>query len=155
LDASLADGDAVAVQVHGGAAVGGQDFAAVTDGDARSVGIDDRVLLGELVDALVGPALDRGRAEVLRDCLAAGVEDVAAGAAADHARQDRQRAAELRTDLVIGHVHEDERAGLDFGDAVVVADKLPGPGAGAGDDAHGNAGAFDQPARADEFFESL
>ena len=104
-----------------------------------------------LATLLAWPALDDRRAEVLRDRLAAGVEDVPARPPADHRRQDRQRAAELRPHRVIGAVHQQERAGLNLGHAVdssATNSQVPVPA--AGDDLDRNAGLLDQPPRADQ-----
>ena len=50
LDLALANAEALAVQIHGGAAVGGEHLAAVADLDVGRVGLDLGVFLGETED---------------------------------------------------------------------------------------------------------
>src|SRR5262249_31696131 len=152
---AAADGDAVAVQVHGGAAVGRQHLEAVADLHGVVWRVDGGVLLRQLLDGILRPALDLRPAEVLGDGLAAGVEDVAARPSADDGAQDRERAGDLRTACVVGRVHEQERAGLDLGYPLRLADDLAGAGAGPGDHADGNAVLLQQAARADQLLGRL
>src|SRR5437660_2208373 len=75
-DASLSMRNAVAVQIHGGTAVGGDDFPAIADAHRRVAGLDVGVLFRQPRDHIMGSALDDRAAEIPGDGLAAGVEDI-------------------------------------------------------------------------------
>src|SRR5437870_13356603 len=108
--------------------MGRQNLATIADLDRARFTFDDGVLLDQLDDFFFGMTFDGGRAEVARDRLRAGIENVAIRFLADNGGQNRQGAAELRPDRVVSDIHENEGARLDFSDAFIVADELPGAG---------------------------
>src|SRR5262249_16356159 len=71
----LADRHAAAVEVHGGTAVGGNYLAPVAYPNTVRT-LNGRVLLRQLLYLVIGVSLDDRRAEVARNGLAAGVQDV-------------------------------------------------------------------------------
>src|SRR5690606_2215263 len=76
LDALSAAGDALAVEVHRGAAVGRQPLAAFAHTGAGALVLHLGVFLGQEEYLLAGVAPDDGLAEVLRDGLAPRIQDV-------------------------------------------------------------------------------
>src|SRR5262245_63946477 len=64
LDAALADGHATAMEIHRGAAMGGDHFQVVADVDGGVVRVHAGVFLGELGHPVLRPAFDDRGAEV-------------------------------------------------------------------------------------------
>src|SRR5437660_8025109 len=107
-DQAVTNSNAVAMQVHCGAAMGWDHFHTVTHAERGVHGFDDGVLLGKFEDPVAGAILDDRRAEITGYGFTAGIENVPVRAPADHGGGNRQSTAELRTDRMIGTIHEDE-----------------------------------------------
>src|SRR5262249_49402202 len=144
-----------AVQVHRRAAVGRQHFAPLADLRPRSTVFHLGVFLCQSLHFFLRVALDDWLAEVLRDGLAAGVEDVVAGPAADGPAEDPTPTGELGPHRVIGAVHQQERAGLDLRHAVVTADDRAGAGARPGNDLDRDTVRLQQPPGPDQLLQRL
>ena len=118
LDAALAHGDALAVQVHRRAAVGRDHLAAVADRAGAVACIRPCVCSSDSrVSFSSGWPLMTGMPKSFEIALLPASSTYQPRATADDRGQDRQRAAELRPHRVVGAVHEQERAGLDLGHA--------------------------------------
>src|SRR6266508_2213022 len=92
LDTPAAVRHALTMQVHRRATVGRQYLAALSHLRPCPAVLDLGVLLRQPHHLFLRPALDRRRAEVLRDRLAARIEDIPARPPADDRALDRQRA---------------------------------------------------------------
>src|SRR5262249_45021642 len=155
LDSSAAVRHALTMQVHCRAAVGRQDLASLSDLRPGPAVLDLGVLLCQSQHLFLRLALDRRRAEVLRDRLAAGIEDIPTWPPADDRARDRQRAGKFGPSRMVGTVHQQERSRLNLRDAIIVPDDGAGPCPRSGDHLNGDAIRFEQPPRPDQFLQTF
>lgn len=153
------DEDAV-VKIDGGVAVGDDEFEAVAKLDSAAFAFESErtvFIAGEGVSDARNAFDDGGEGAVGGGGFDAGVEDGGVGVrlGAD-GREDGEGVGEIvvdgaggAPDAVVVEVHEEIRAGLEFGDAVDVGIDVVGSGGGSGEPGAGDAFGFEGTAGGD------